>query len=173
MDTILIGNIIGFVGALSMVLVGLQNKKKNILYAQNLQMVLLAISNLVLGGFTGALVNIVGIFRNCLCIKKKLTPVWIEFITMITILLSILCNTNGIVGYLPCIATLIFLFSMNIKDVIKFKYILAFVMLLWFVYDLYILSYTTAIFDIVTFFTTMVTIRQLKDEARLKLVEGK
>ena len=36
-------------------------------------MVLLAISNLVLGGFTGALVNIVGIFRNCLCIKNKLS----------------------------------------------------------------------------------------------------
>lgn len=166
MNTILVGNIIGFIGALSMVLVGLQKKKKDILAVQNIQMVLLTISNLILGGVTGAIVNVVGIFRNYLCINKKLTPFWIEIITVITIVLGVLCNTNGIVGYLPCIATLIFLFTMNMKDVIKLKYVLAFVMVLWFIYDMYILSYVTAICDVVTVVTTLMTICQLKNIKR-------
>ena len=168
MNTLLIGNIIGFIGALSMVLVGLQKNKKNILVAQNIQMFLLTISNLILGGITGAIVNIIGIFRNYLCIKDKLNPFWIENITIATVLLGVLCNTDGIIGYLPCIATLIFLFCMNMKDVITFKYIIGFIMLLWFVYDMCIMSYTTAIFDIVTFFTTMVTIKELKDKKKVK-----
>lgn len=173
MNTILIGNIIGFIGALSMVLVGLQKKKKNILLAQNLQMVLLTISNLILGGITGAVVNVIGLFRNCLCIKNKLDPFWKENIAIATILLGILCNKNGIIGYLPCVATLIFLYSMNMKDVIKFKFVLAFIMLLWFIYDMCIMSYTTAIFDLITFVTTLITVKELKDIEVKKLVESK
>ena len=158
----LIANIVGLVGSLLMVLVGCLKKKKDILLTQNIQLVVLGISNLMLGGYIGALVNVIAIFRNILCSKNKLNLFWVIIITMVTIVIGVICNTGqGFVSYLPVIATLIFLFFMNIKDMIKFKAMSALVMFLWFIYDLELHLYTTALFDLVTVFSCLIVMYTL------------
>ena len=51
---------------------------------------------------------------------------------------------------------------MDMKDVVKFKYLMIFTMILWFVYDLYIKSYTSACFDFMTIVVSIVSIIQIK-----------
>lgn len=57
MTQIVIGNIIALIAAILMVLAGLQKKKRKILFIQIIQIALSVISNLVLGGYTGAIIN--------------------------------------------------------------------------------------------------------------------
>ena len=64
MNTIVIGNIFAFVGAVVMVSIGLIKTKKNILLAQCVQCLIMGIGNLILGGVTGFLSNMVSIVRK-------------------------------------------------------------------------------------------------------------
>lgn len=57
MTQIVIGNIIALIAAILMVLAGLQKKKRKILFIQIIQIALSVISNHVLGGYTGAIIN--------------------------------------------------------------------------------------------------------------------
>ena len=68
---LIIGNVVALIASLIMVYTGCIKSKQKILYAQNIQMGLLGISNLVLGGFSGAAINAVGIIRNILCYYNK------------------------------------------------------------------------------------------------------
>ena len=51
---------------------------------------------------------------------------------------------------------------MNIKDVVKFKYLTIVTMVLWLVYDIYIKSYSSAIFDFMNIVANIFTIIRLK-----------
>lgn len=155
-DIKLIANIIGLIGSLLMVLMGILKKKNDVLFVQNVQLILLSISNIMVGGYIGTFVNFIAVFRNILCSKGKLNMFWVIIITIITITLGVIVNREGLVGFVPIIATLIFLFFMNIKDMVKFKILTAVVMFLWFIYDLELGVYTTAFFDLITLFSSLV-----------------
>ena len=66
---LIIGNIFGLLSSLLMVLIGLIKSKKKIIYVQSIQILVYAISNIFLGGFTGIIISIVNLFRNFLCYK--------------------------------------------------------------------------------------------------------
>ena len=51
---------------------------------------------------------------------------------------------------------------MNVKNVKKFKLLIAFSMLMWFIYDIVIKSYTSAIFDFMNIVANIVTLFQIK-----------
>ena len=63
MTQIIIGNIIALIASLLMVYTGLLRKKEKFIYIQTFQMLLLAISNLVLGGITGIITNSIAIYK--------------------------------------------------------------------------------------------------------------
>ena len=163
-DIRLIANIFGLLGSILMVLMGILKKKKDVLVAQNAQLVLLGVSNVMMGGYIGAIVNAIAVFRNNLCSKGKLNMFWIIVIMMVTITIGVIFNKEGLIGYLPIIATLIFLLFMNIKDMVKFKMMTAIVMFLWFIYDLELGVYTTAFFDLVTVFSCLVCMYHIAHE---------
>ena len=154
-DVTLVANVIGLIGSILMVVMGLLKRKKDVLIAQNAQLVLLGISNCMMGGYIGSIVNAIALFRNILCSKGKLNMFWIIIIMIVTITIGVIFNTEGPIGYLPIIATLIFLLFMNIKDMVKFKMMTAVVMFLWFIYDLELGVYTTALFDLITVFSCL------------------
>ena len=76
-------------------------------------------------------------------------------------ILSLCFNNLGFIGLLPLISTITYILLMNIKDVIKFKYLIIFTMILWFFYDLYIKSYTSACFDFMNIVANFVSIIQI------------
>ena len=166
MDNLIIGNIIALIGSLIMVYSGIIKNKKKIIYAQTIQIMLFSVSNFILGGITGALVNLVCCVRNILCYKNKLGNKEKTILLLVVAVLSIYFNTQGIIGYIPLISTIVYTLFMNTKDVLKFKYLVIFSMFTWFIYDIFIKSYTSAIFDFFSVISNAIAIYEIKVKKR-------
>ena len=161
MTSIIIGNIIALIASLLMVYSGIIKQKKKILYVQTIQIGLLVVSNIILGGIVGAITNVLNCIRNILCYHDRLKLKEKIVITVLATFLSIKFNNLGLIGLLPLISTITYLWLMNIKDLIKFKILIIFTMILWFIYDLTIKSYSSSIFDLMTIITNVYTIIRL------------
>lgn len=162
MNTILIANAIALIASLLMVYTGYIKKKEKILFFQTIQIGLSVISNLILGGITGAIINALGLIRNILCYKEKLNKIAQIILIILSILLGVYFNNLALIGLLPIISNVVYIVFMNIKDVIKFKYLIIFTMTMWLVYDIYIMSYTSAVFDLGTMIANIIAVIQIK-----------
>lgn len=136
--------------------------KEKILYFQTVQIGMSVISNIILCGITGAIINALSMIRNILCYKDKLGLKEKIVITILSVVLTFKFNNLGYIGLLPLISTVSYIWLMNIKNVKKFKLLIAFTMLMWFVYDIVIKSYTSAIFDFMNIVANIVTLFQIK-----------
>lgn len=162
MIQIVIGNIIALIASILMVFAGLQKKKKKILFTQIIQIALSVISNLVLGGYTGAIINALSCVRDILCYKEKMGNKEKIIIITLAVGLSLTFNNLGCIGLLPVVATVVYIIFMNTKDVVRFKYLIIFSMIMWLVYDIYIKSYMSGIFDFMSVITNLIAIYQIK-----------
>lgn len=161
---IIIGNIIALIASIIMVYSGYLKEKKKILYIQTIQIGLSVLSNIVLGGITGAIINAISCVRNILCYKEKLNNTSKIILIALATILSLCFNNLGTIGLLPLISTITYIMLMNMKNVIKFKYLIIFTMILWFFYDLYIKSYTSACFDVMCIITNVGSIIQMNKQ---------
>ena len=168
MSNLIIGNIIALIGSILMVCTGLIKKKDKIIFVQTIQIGLMIISNFVLGGITGAITNIISCIRNILCYKNKLNKIAKTLIIIASAICAILFSNTGFVSLLPLFCTIIYTLFMNIKDVIKFKWLIIFTMIIWLIYDIYIKSYTSSIFDFMSVITNMFSIYKIKKETPTK-----
>ena len=162
MNYIISANIIALTAAILMVYSGIIKKKSKILFIQTIQCGLSIISNILLGGISGAIINGVSCIRNILFYKNKLNTFIKIIISIITIIITIKFNNLKFIGLLPLISTLSYLWLMNTKNIIRFKLLIMFTMILWAIYDFSIKSYTSTIFDIGTFITNFISIIQIK-----------
>ena len=105
MIRVIIGNIIALAASLLMVYTGILNNKKKILYFQTMQIGMFVISNIILGGVTGAIINILSMIRNILCYKNKLELKEKVIITILSVVLSLKVNNLVNVGLLRLIST--------------------------------------------------------------------
>ena len=51
----------------------------------------------------------------------------------------------------------------DLKDMIKFKYIIIFCSVLWFIFDVNYKIFSSSLFDIMTIITSLLSIRKLKN----------
>lgn len=158
---LIMGNIIALIASIIMVYSGYLKEKNKILYAQTIQIGLSVLSNIVLGGITGAIINVISCVRNILCYKEKLNTISKTILILLATILSLFFNNLGFIGLLPLISTIIYILLMNTKDVIKFKCLIIFTMMLWCCYDLYVKSYTAACFDFMSIITNFISINQI------------
>lgn len=162
MDNLIIGNIVALIASIVMVYYGFLTDKKKILFYQSVQIGLFVISGLILGGITGVIINIVNLIRNILCYIGKLGLKEKIIITTISTFLCLKFNNLGVLGLLPLISTVVYIWLMNIKDEIKFKILTIGTMIPWFIYDMTIKSYTSAIFSIFNIFASVITVYKMK-----------
>lgn len=165
---LIIGNLIALVASIIMVYSGFLKNKKEIIYTQTIQIILYIISKLILGGITGAIINFINCIRNILCYKDKLDIKSKIILIVVASILSIKFNNLGIIGFLPVISTATYTIFMNTKSVIKLKLLIMFTMVLWLIYDLYIKSYTSAIFNLLNFMANLISIIKIKRLERRK-----
>lgn len=159
---IIVGNLIALIASIIMLYSGYIKEKKKILYTQTIQCGLSIVSNIILRGFTGAIINAISCTRNILCYKEKLNNITKGVLIFLSVTLSLCFNNLGFIGLLPLISTIVYILLMNIKDVIKFKYLIIFTMILWFVYDFYIKSYASACFDFANIIINIISIIQIR-----------
>ncbi len=173
MNIIVIGNIIGFVGSMFMVIGGYLKNKNNAIIAQTMQLFFLSISNLILGSVSGFINNLINCVRNVFSVKDKLTIPIKLIIIIISIILTVKYNNLGLIGYLPLINNIIFIICMNTKSDLNFKFLTIFYMALWLIHNLYIKAFTTSIFNIITIVTCIIAIKKImqnKNNSKNKII---
>lgn len=161
MTQLIYGNVVALIASLLMVYAGTIKDRKKIIYIQTLQISTFTLSALILGGYTGAIVNLISIARNILCYKDKLTNSMKAILILLSIIFSLLFNNLGFLGLLPLISTVIYTLFMDVKSAIKLKLLIVFTIMFWLIYDILIHSYTSAVFDFFTMIFHTITICQL------------
>ena len=121
MINVVIANVIDFIASMVQIYSGTVKEKGKILILQILQLGLQTISMILLGAITGAISNVLSCIRNYLCYKNIFTwPIKIILIVL-SLILTVLFNNQGWLGYLPFVVCTIYVLFMDIKDEFKFK----------------------------------------------------
>lgn len=160
--SVVIGNAVALIAALLMVYVGVLKSKKSILIVQTIDLGLFVVSNIILKGFTGAIISFFSAVRNILCYKNKLNLLAKWALTLVMIGMPALIGDLTLMSLLPVSAAILYLWCMNTQDVVKFKGLIVVTLIAWLFYDLYILSYTSALFDFISVAANIVAIIQIK-----------
>lgn len=166
MNRLILGNVVALTSSLLMVYSGTVKEKRKIIYIQTIHIFLAIVSDLILNGITGAIVNTISMVRNILCYKDKLGKKEKIIIIALSTVLSLMYNNLGLIGLLPLISTVVYTYLMNIKDVEKFKLLNIFVSILWLIYDLMIKSYIGALFDAMTIVANIFSIIFIRNKSR-------
>ena len=106
MNYLVIGNLIALIASILMLYSGYIKKKQKIILVQTIQIGLSVLSNIVLGGITGAIINALSLIRNILCYKDKLNKIWKVVLILLSAILTLTFNNLGLVGLLPLVSTI-------------------------------------------------------------------
>ena len=151
MNILLIGNAISMIGCLIMVLIGFLRKKNHILIAQSVQCVFMGVGNLVLGGISGFICNIVTIIRNLAFLKFRNTTAMKLFFIALQFVLSIGTLSAGWISWLPIVSSALFTWYMDTHSQAKLKVVILITTLMWLTYDLFFRNFVASAFDVMTF----------------------
>ncbi|SDW70873.1 inner membrane protein [Lachnospiraceae bacterium KHCPX20] len=146
-------NVIDFIAAMVQVGSGVIRRKTRILIVQILQLLMQAVSMLLLGGITGAINNVLSCFRNFLCYKEKLSATWKGIFITASIGTTVLFNRQGLLGVIPAAVCTIYILLMDVEDPIRFKTLVTVTFIPWIFYHFMLGSYTGAIFDVLSVIT--------------------
>ena len=150
MNALLIGNAISMIGCLVMVGIGFLKKKNHILIAQSVQCLFMGAGNLILGGISGFICNMVTILRNFVFLKFRNTTVLKIFFILLQFVLSISSLSLGWISWLPIAAAALFTWYMDTKSEAKLKIVILCTQVMWLTYDLYFRNYVASAFDVMT-----------------------
>ena len=156
--TIVTANVIDFIAALIQVSSGTIKQKAKILVVQTIQLLMQAVSMLLLGGVTGAVSNVLSCYRNYLCYKEQLNGFWKSILIVASAVMTILLNEQGFLGIIPAAVCTIYIMFMDIKDPVKFKLLVTLSFVPWMFYHFALKSYVGAIFDAATILTNVITL---------------
>ena len=161
---ILMANIIDFLAAVIQVGSGSIKRKDRILVVQILQLLMQAVSMLLLGGITGAVSNVLSCYRNYLCYKGKLDLVRMALLITASIVMTVMLNHQGLLGYLPAVVCTVYILLMNVKDPVKFKLLVTVSYAPWLFYHWVLRSYTGAAFDAATIIMNIIALGAMINE---------
>ena len=155
------------IASLLMVYSGIIPEKKKILFVEIIEIGLFALSDYILGGIYGTIVNLISIIINYLCYKDKLNLNARIIITIVTVL--IILNNLSPLGIVLCFTMLIYLWRMNVKNIKYFKFLMIFYMTVWMIYDYSIKLYSSVLFDFLTIIMNIISIIKLNKKTEIKL----
>ena len=158
MNTVVLANLISLVGSLLMVSVGLIRSKKKLVAVQTVQFSIMGISNLMLGGVSGFISNIISIARNLFIFRWKLTAVWKAVFIAVQAAVSRAFNHEGLLCVIPVIAVASYTLVLDTENTVLLKGVILFDQAIWLVYDLLHMNYVAAFFDASSMVTAAVGI---------------
>ncbi len=158
MNIVLLANIVSLIGCCIMVIIGLLKTKRQMLLAQVLQFIFLGTANLMLGGVTAFWTNMISIGRNLYSFRFNfgLIPKLVFILIQVPITLAV--NTQGLLGWIPFVGTVVFTWVMDTKNEIVMKAVIIGSEMLWAIYDFTLMNYTGMTFDILTVISSSIGI---------------
>lgn len=161
MNTLLIGNCISFVGCLIMVSIGFLKKKSHILAAQSVQCAFMGFGNLILGGVSGFICNMVTILRNLAFVKLRPTTGLKVLFIVLQVALSLGSLSAGLVSWLPILAAALFTWFLDTKSETKLKLVILTTQVMWLIYDIYYRNYVATAFDVMTMISNTIGLHMI------------
>ena len=155
---LILGNLCSFFAMITDSISATRKTPKAVLLVQNISQAFYGIGTLLLKGYSGAVQNIVSILRNFAAIKN-IQSKWIQWLFIVLgVVLGILFNNIGPLGYLPVIANLqyslaVFRFQDNERAL---KYSLIISVILYTVFSAAILNFIGVATNLVVFATTAI-----------------
>ena len=168
MNLLLIGNAVSMVGCLIMVGIGFLKKKSHILLAQSVQCAFMGFGNLILGGVSGFIANMVSILRNLVFAKAAVTTKLKVFFIALQVLLSINSLGGGLVCWLPLMAAAVFTWFLDTKSEVTLKVVILSTQVMWLVYDISYQNYIATTFDVLTLGSNLIGFFMVKKEHNTK-----
>ena len=156
MNPLLIGNAISMIGCLIMVAIGFLKKKSHILIAQSVQCCFMGFGNLILGGVSGFICNIVTIARNLVFVKHPVTTRLKLFFIGLQLVLSLGSMSLNVITWLPLISAALFTWYLDTTSAAKLKIVILCTQVMWLIYDLYYRNYVAAAFDVMTMASNLI-----------------
>ena len=157
---IIIGNVCSLCAMVSDSVSSTRNKRNQILAIQILSQVFYGVGSILLKGYSGTAQNLTAIFRNLAAMKniKSKAVEWV--IILLGVVLGIVFNNRGLIGWLPIVANLeysvaVFRFKDNERG-LKAAFLVN--MLMFFAFSLVIMNYVAAAGNIVVAVTTAIAL---------------
>ena len=163
--SVIAGNVVALFASLLMVGSSYVKDKVKSLWVSTIQLVFNVIAGILLGAYTAVVVNVIGIPRNILAAKDRLTRVSKVCLIVVSTVCAIAFNQHGVLGFLPVINTAIYILLLDYAKGAWFKWLTIFCLVLWAVYDCITLNFVSMSFDIASVVAAVVAVvRILRDK---------
>lgn len=164
---LIIGNIFSLLSAICIAVSVIKKSKSDFMYWQIGDTLFGIMANITLRAYAALVISIICFIRNILSYKNKLTKN-ITYILLITsVVIGLYANNLSTIGLLPIIASASYTVCIYVtKNEQQMRYALIINMILWFVHNLYVQAYPSAVANIILCFWTGVQIirnRKLSD----------
>lgn len=154
------GQILGFIYALFLILSNFGKSTKQILFLQTISFFFKTLHYYLLGGISGFLTSLISIIRNIIFYKIKESKIWIVFFIIIYIIIGII-TLKSIYALLPVFATIIYTLIINYNNPKYLRYGIFITSLTWLIYNIYIISYSGIIIQIIMLISNIIAIIKL------------
>ena len=168
----IIANIFALISSLFMVASGILTSKKGILAMQTGEIFFCIISNVLAGGYSGAIINLVSLARNIMIYRNNYGVISKIIIVVLSIVLVLMYNELGTIGLLPLMAMFIYALLMDTDNIKNLKIFMIIIMMLWATYDMAIKLYVAVFFDILTLLSSLVSLLLLEKNQKEKTVKA-
>ena len=146
MSALILGNIFSFLYAVCIAISVIKKNKKDLIMWQVLDITFNMLSNVVLHAYAALASNSVGLVRNFLAYKGKLSRNVTYTLFVVTIVIGVWNNNLGFIGLLPVIASSSYTICMyTTKNDQQMRWALVPNLIMWVIHDLYVQAYPAAI----------------------------
>ena len=144
------GNVFSLISAICIAISVIKKNKADLIWWQILDVIFCILSNIALFTYSALTTNTISLIRNILAYKNRLTQKITWILLVLCIIAGLLANNRGIIGLFPIIASASYTVFMYItKDEQQMRWALVSNLLLWFIHDIYVMAYPSALTDII------------------------
>jgi len=119
------------------------------------------VANIALLAFAALVISVICLIRNILSYKNRLTKEITAILLVVSVVVGLYANNLGSIGLLPIIASAGYTICIYItKNEQQMRWALAVNMILWFVHNIYVQAYPSAIANILLCGWSLVQIYQ-------------
>ena len=160
---LIIGNTLSLLSAICIAISVIKKNKNDLIWWQILDVIFCILSNIALSTYAALTTNSVALVRNVLAYKNKLTPNRTFILFVLCIIAGLWANNRGIIGMCPIIASTSYTIFMYVtQNEQQMRWALISNLLLWFIHDLYVQAYPSALTDIALSIWTLIQIYKNK-----------
>lgn len=152
---LIVGNFFSLLSAICIWVSVVKQSKKDFMYWQIGDTFFGIVANVALYAYAALVISIICFVRNILSFMDKLTQKITIVLLLISVVVGLYANNLGAIGLLPIIASASYTVCIYLtKNEQQMRYALMINMGLWFIHNLYVQAYPSAVANIVLCFWT-------------------